>query len=39
MSGAATRKPAAAIAVAEHHQWTFALFEQEYLDPVGGNGA
>ena len=26
-------------AVAEHHQRTFALFEQEYLDPVGGNGA
>ena len=26
-------------AVAEHHQRTFALFKQEYLDPVGGNGA
>ncbi len=26
-------------AVAKHHQRTLALFEQEDLDPVGGNGA
>ena len=26
-------------AMAEHHQWPLALFEQEQLDPVGGNGA
>jgi hypothetical protein len=26
-------------AMAEQHQWTVALFEQKYLDPVDGNGA